>query len=631
MKVKRLISLLAAVALVTMSLSTVGVSAKTVTDNTTLRWDFESTDDFAPLDRGLSNFGYVGTHPDTIGSGAWSRQIVDAWPADGAPFQTTFDRIYTVNSETDNNVSPWPYIDPSATSSAFTSQPLEDGGDHCAVINSSTGTAGRTVGMCIMLSDTEFVPGHTYKVSADLFSASADRMVYMGLSKPSERTTAATKANPVWMTTANQRTALSTAYDPVAPKENGCAGNDTWRMGTGYITPTADMYEDGKILFYIGGGDLGDTHSQLPKNECLYIDNVEITPQHAFAGYSSLKRGRIWDFEEGADKESFTTVLGAYDDSGKAIDSVNEWGPIARDTLNTTTQAPRYIKVSEATDRIYGRWSNNDLPSEGYVSKGYAGTPASGSDECIYVKTRAIDGSWDGGVYSLGVRVVLSQDEFPAGTYRLGFYGAYTGNEDSSAVGTSRPLTSSKWKVAVIPTSAPGIWYTYPNGEADCLKNATFTKQSELRCGNFWSYNTIDVTLTEDAYTDGTTSLILYINRGSDNMRGGAAIFLDDIALTPVDDGSYVIPNDGTAVNGYMTTVVSETSKKPAAYIAAYDTNDNGDVVLTDIDVFAPKTGITNYQFSVVPSTNPWGWPYIKSFLFDENLLPLSKNGIIGE
>ncbi len=616
-KSKKAVAVLCILCMLTAILPTIGpvanVSAKTYQGGV-LKWDFESSNDFAPLDRGISNYGYVKNHPDTIGSGAWSRQIVDAWPADGAPFQTTFDRIFTTNSEADSSVSPWVYVSPTESNSSLKSFPLTGGGSYCAVVNSSTGVPGRSVGMCIMLEDTEFIPGRRYKVSADLFSASSGRAVYVGLSRPSERTTAATKVNPVWLSDSSHRSMLATGT------ASNCADNKQWRKGEGYITPTVDMYENGKILFYIGGADLDASHTQLPKNECLYIDNLVIEPQDSNLTYSKITGGRIWDFEEGADKASFTTVLGAYDDAGKAIDGVNQWGPLARESLKTSTQAPRYIKVSEATARMYGRWDNNDLPASKWTSKGYAGSSAHGSNECIYVKSRAADGNWDGGVYSLGIRTVLSQEEFPAGTYKLGFWGAST----RSCSSVSAPLSGDTWRVAVLPTERPGLWNTYPQGESDSLATATMKVDTGLRSGSFWSYYTVDVTLTDASFTNGTTSLIIYINTGSNNMYGGEALFFDDISLAPIGDF------DVTEGGNYPLCAITTSSNSladAAVYAAVYDDNKLVDIAIQK-DI-ASTVARLNFNANILPEyTNP----KVKMFVWDKDtMMPLGATAYLGE
>ncbi len=629
MKIKKLISILSVVALVTMSFSAISVSAKTVTNNSTgtiLKWDFESTNDFAPIDTNLN--WWNNNNSDTIGSGAWSRQAAGIPPADNGPFQVPFNKIFTVYGN-GTAAHPWGYIDTTSANEGFTSQTLENGGTYCAAVNSGTGTPGRAAAMCIMLSDTEFIPGQQYRITADLFSATLDRAVYVGLGKPSERPVATATngiTNPAWLMNGANRVMLSTATDPTNPKENGCADNTAWREGRGYITPTADMYEDGKILLYIGGADVGESHTQLPKNEFLYIDNIEIATTNTTAGYTALKRGRIWDFEEG--NGSFTEFTGSFDASGNAIDVVNEWGAVVRGRNNSLARHPKYMTIEDANARLFGMWENDGLPAAS-ENTGYAGAPAPGSNECVYVhagngKTNTYFNA-DSNASALGMRLVISQDEFPAGTYKLGFYGASTRNNTANMVTISAAET---WKVAVIPTDHLG--FNDMSSDAgtltSSLNNAEVKLDTGVRNGSFWSYVNATITLTEACYYNGTTSIIIY-NNAPNGSYTSEAVYFDDITLTPVDD-AYAV-SDGTAVKGYMTTVVSSNSENPTAYIATYAKNGD-DVILTDVDSFKPASGVANHHFSIVPDA-ALGSPFIKTFLFDTNLKPLSNASLIGE
>lgn len=594
------------------------VSAATDT-NGVLYWDFENnafgqpTDDIALLQSASNGDEWKTDFHDTIGTGAWSRQIVSQAPCYGAPHRVTFDHMFDEsgasleNSERSKRIAAYAqnnFTDALVAEDLVTKQ-LEGGGTYCVMVPTGQNSGTIAQGMVIALEDTELIPDMPYTLEFDAFVASEwSRAIFAGFGKPSERPTSS--SDYPWFVEGNV----------VQGKKNGelvYAVNTDWTHMEVEVTPSATMYENGTILLYIAGGDVY-TKSNTNATEFIYFDNIKLTPKTTVTdkpAYTKFNYGKVWDFE----KDYHVTSAGVYEMDGgipgNAGGGANDVYPetfangdwsLFTETGDAWFRGPRIRSIADA--KLY----NNNLAggvADG-TDDGFNGSPAPGSEYCTRMRPHNNpSGAWN--KYTLGMRVKLTKEEFPAGDYTLSFYSGWTmpskdGFKICASLFAGEKLIVDAGDEASVKASFADATQTFTLGTV----------------GRQWSKYTQDITFTDaDFDENGVATLILYTSIAQ--LPPSAMLYFDDISLVSDAD---MIPSSG--VLGFVTTA-SYTNYEDAM-IAAGLYYDQDASYLIDADSVKGDIGRvthSNIKLDMVGDAYDEGWPTAKIYMFDKFFAPI--------
>ncbi len=468
--IKRAVSAIAALSIAVSVLPISLSSAKTIDDGV-LKWTFETDSDFASKATLTEE-----EERAEFQTGVWSREA-GSWNTTEIktlmkPVKTDFDTV---------------------------GKTLSNGGSYCAMLQmTNEWSKRRSLAMAITLSDGELIPNKEYTLEFDVLGFySWERYIYTGFSKPSERTTSTNSADT------NDSLWLFNGSAKLAKLDNGKLGitNEGWAHATIKITPDAADFEDGKIIFYLGGAHLGATGG-VDGDEKLYIDNVTLTPEDDTVS-GELQSELEWNFEQNSDVAYYTTSM--------------------------SEEQEKQAFLSGAWAREAGSWNDTEITSKMMPVITDSGTlakqPADGGKYCVGL---SMTNEWNKR-RSLGMAISLNDEQLvPNRSYTLEFDAYYSYSwERSMYAGFSKP--SERTVSTHLSASEATAWL-----HNDSFTQATINGEKKGITNGDWSHMSITLTPKPEYFEDGRTILYLAgVNTYSDGVGGGEKIYIDNIVLKP--------------------------------------------------------------------------------------------------
>ncbi len=631
---KKLAIICALAMVMTMIAPFAAVSAAETETPGELFWDFENneydkaTDDIA-LHAGNNTPANI---INMYNSGGWGKE----WPANNSDASWKF------------NITQVPHTG-DANSPA---EALADGDGYCAAVwPNNTDATWPSIGMGIMLDDARLIPNKEYTIEFDIFNGQANitwtNDVYVAFSKPSAYTpaegtnkyndSAYNKTRIPWLREGAGRYFKASVVNPNYPELNGATC--TWGTVTATFTTPGDLYENGSVMLYIAIADPYDCNVG-GKNARVYFDNIRLTPTDDLSegiAYTKFTYGKVWDFENdyGVDEEgNYVRDLGipGHSPGGNTVylDTFanGEWSMytdvngdeegLSNDgetKSDGTFRGPKIRSVEDA--KLY-----NNTPSSGNEGPddGNNGLPAPGSKYCARVRCHDnFGGSYNKA--TLGMRVRLTEEEFPAGDYTLSFYGAWT-KPSSDGFKLCAKIYPGE-KLIVDADAAVGVSpadYTVVNNSF-----AGATQEFVLgSVGKQWAKYTQDIELTNDDFDEnGVATLILHTS--INQLPPSAMLYFDDISLV----ANYTdIPDIG--VKGFVTTVSYADFDDAMIAAGMYFDAAPLDYIIDADTVQGDISGVTHnsIELEVTEDAINDGWPTAKIYIFDKFLAPILNEPI---
>lgn len=468
--IKRVVSAVAALSIIASMLPMYPVIAKTIDDGV-LKWTFESDSDFASKSILSEDDERV-----EFRTGVWSREA-GSW-------NTTENKSLMKPLKTDYDT---------------VGKTLVGGDSYCAMLQmTNEWNKRRSLAMAIMLSSDELVPNKEYTLEFDTLGFyDWERYIYAGFSKPSERTIS------TYISDTSDTSWLYNSSTKLVKLDNGKTGitNAGWAHATVKITPNEADFEDGYIIFYIGGAHLGATGG-VGGDEKLYIDNVTLTPEKSIVS-TELQSQMRWDFEQNSDVAYYTSSM--------------------------SEGQEKQAFLSGAWAREAGSWNESEIAGKMFPKitelSSLSKQPADGGNYCVGL---TMTSEWSKR-RSMGMAILLTDEQLiPDRSYTLEFDAYYSYSwERYMYAGFSKP--SERTISTNLGSSESTAW----------LHNGSFTKATidgadKGITNSAWSHMSITLMPKSEYFEDGKTVLYLAgVNTYSDGIAGDEKIYIDNIVLRP--------------------------------------------------------------------------------------------------
>lgn len=572
--IKKIITGIAVIAIMATMITPIGVSARTYNAGT-LFWDFESSDDVA-YEVASDNYASV---IDVDNSGAWGRE----WPAKDGSTSWGFRVMHAKYAES------YTVADSSVLIAAN-----DKGGTYCLKLHGGANNnyAATSLGAAILLSEKELVPNREYTIEFDVLGTSDwKESAYVAFSKPSARKLSGTEANNreriPWLKEGMGTYTCATTNANVGPI------NKQWETQSVTVTAPANLYDDGFIRLHISIANLNDGQRAAQG----YLDNIKITPTESVTSktsYAKLRYGKSWDFE---DDHSNPYVKdsgipgnpggGQTADLFRQMFTQGHWASITPAGSNPWFSGPRIRSIEDAVLYINGQ---SDASKNG-TDAGHNGVPAPGSNYCARVLVHTNGNTWNVG--TIGARVRITKDEFPAGTYTFNCYAGFT-HAQGKGYKLNLGVYSGEKEFVFNGNSSSDF-----SNVTESFSNPAISAIELGRLGQNWNRYTTTLELTDDCFDEnGVATVVLHTNIMQQDPR--IMLYLDDISLYSEERTIAA----GDKVNFFVTTV----SDAPISNILSLAATKEG-YALKDCDVSETSvSAIDTKNYTVqIPSgvTNP--------------------------